>query len=134
MSAHVVNATSSTAAAAGRIMRAYGASARQQVDGLESATAAPGREHAPRYFDDDDHSRIEPGQRRRRAEFQDHVSSFGGVLVSLDVGNTIMHAQSLKGLYPPSPKEAELKVANYEFAQSLMGPAEALTVSAPFQR
>ena len=133
MSAHVVNATS-TAAAAGRVMRAYGASTRQQVDELEGATAAPGREYAPRYYDDEDTSRMDPGQRRRRAEFQDQVSSFGGVLVSLEVGSTIVQAQSLKGLYSPPGVEAERQIANYEFAQSLMGPPQAMVVGTPFQR
>ena len=132
MSAHVVNATS-TAAAAGRVMRAYGsASARQQVDGLESATAAPGREHAHRFYDDEDGTRLEPGQRRRRAEFQDHVSTFGGVLVSLEVGSTIMQAQALNGLAPRPPIEAERQVASYEFAQSLMGTPEPMIVTRPF--
>jgi hypothetical protein len=128
MTAQVSNAA--LVGATARLTRAYGATARQQVDSLEGATAAPGREQAQRYYDDEG-PRAEPGARRRRGEFQDQVISFGGVLVSLEVGSAIVQAQALNGLYPPHAAEAERQVANYEFVQAMAGPAEPIIVPRP---
>jgi hypothetical protein len=127
MSAQVANAT--LVGSAARVARAYGASTRPQVDGTWGANAAPGRDQASAYGDDG--GRWEPGARARRAEFQDQVISFGGVLVSLDVGAAIVQAQASNGLYPTPPADAERQVANYEYAQSLVGPAEPLIAPLP---
>lgn len=128
MTAQVANAA--LVGSAARISRAFGASSRPLVEQSQGASAAPGREGANPF--EDVASRFEPGSRRRRAEFQDQVVSFGGVLVSQDVGNTIVEAQSQNGLYPTPPAEAERQVANYEFVQSLFGPAEPILIPAPF--
>ena len=126
MSATVAN--TALVGEAARIARAY-ASARPFVDGAQGAKFTAGREQAS-WFDGD--LRSEPGARQRRAEFQDQVISFGGVLVSLEVGSTIVAAQALNGLRPTPPADAERQVANYEFVQSLVGPAVPVTVTAPF--
>ncbi len=113
MTAQVANIALSGSSA--RYTRIGGASARQMVDGIEGSAAAFGRGRASQYvpFDSNDAS--------RQGEFQDQVVSYGGVLVSLDVGTTIMQAQALNGLTPTAPGDAERQVANYEFTQSLSG-------------
>ena len=55
--------------------------------------------------------------------------SFGGVLVSREVGTTIMQAQATTASHvaPPFAVEAERGVAIYEFNQALMGAAQVIT-------
>jgi len=104
------------------------ASATQFVDPLSGAYAPPPRDQMPRYDDQADDFET-PRRRRRGSAYQDSVVSFGGVLVSREVGANIMKEQasvrdrshSLLGV------DAERSVRIYEFNQSLMGTAEVLT-------
>ncbi len=104
------------------------ASATQFVDPLGGAYAAPPRDEWNRF--DDDSSDFESSPRRRRyGAFQDQVISFGGVLVSREIGTLIMQAQVNHTANPPPPfaVEAERGTAVYEFNQALMGAAQVLT-------
>jgi len=99
------------------------------VDSLSGAYAPPPREQSYRF--EDDPEEFAPRRRRGRQSgpFQDRVVSFGGVLVSREVGATIMQAQAAQSLRnaPPVPVEAERGIAIYEFNQALMGNAEIAT-------
>ena len=104
------------------------ASTFETVEPIVGSYAAPARDDNPHFVDDrhgfDDRRRQTP-----YGPFRDRVVSFGGVLVSREVGTAIMHAQSTAGsrsALPPAV-EAERNVAIYEFNQSLMGRAQALT-------
>ncbi len=105
------------------------ASSMQFVDPLSGAYAPPARDQAHGF--DDDQDSFEPQRRRRRqsGQFQDRVVSFGGVLVSREVGTTIMQAQAASSARTAAPlaSEAERGVAIYEFNQALMGTAEIST-------
>ena len=124
--AQVVN--SGIVGTASRLMQARGvASSMQFVDPLAEAYAPPARDQA-RNFDEE----AEGGdfRRRRRSGYQyDQVVSFGGVLVSREVGATIMQAQAAMAARNMSPlaAEAERGIAIYEFNQALMGSAEVVT-------
>ena len=103
------------------------ASSMQFVDPLAEAYAPPARDQA-RNFDEE----AEGGdfrRRRRSSSYHDHVVSFGGVLVSREVGATIMQEQAAVAARNLSPlgAEAERGIAIYEFNQALMGAAEAVT-------
>ena len=105
------------------------ASSMDFVDPLSGAYAPPARDHTAG-FDDDQEEFSTPRRRRRQSgPFQDRVISFGGVLVSREVGATIMQAQAAHSLRSASPLavEAERGIAIYEFNQALMGAAEAST-------
>ncbi len=105
------------------------ASSTQFVDPLSGAYAPPARDQT-QGFDDDQEEFSTPRRRRRQAgPFQDQVVSFGGVLVSREVGATIMQAQAAQSLRSLSPLavEAERGIAIYEFNQALMGSAEVST-------
>ena len=99
----------------------------QFVDPLSGAYAPPARDQTPRFEDDTDDSM--PRRRRRYAAYQDRVVSFGGVLVSREVGTAIMQAQAAAAARTVSPVavEAERSIAIYEFNQALMGSAEVTT-------
>ncbi|TAK98590.1 MAG: hypothetical protein EPO08_18715 [Rhodospirillaceae bacterium] len=131
MSAQVANvAMVGSAARLSRALSVAG-SARQQVDGIGGSSAAPPRDGAQRY--DGSSDRYDSGAARRNyGPLQDNLITFGGVLVSREVGATIVQLQAL-GSFPLPPVEAEKQIANYEFAQSLVGPAEAMPVVQPFQ-
>ncbi|MSO73513.1 MAG: hypothetical protein EXQ84_07945 [Rhodospirillaceae bacterium] len=100
------------------------------VEPLSGAYAPPARDQTP-VFDEDFEEFAAPRRRRRvyRAPFQDGVVSFGGVLVSREIGTMMMHAQAATSLRsaPPVAAEAERSVAIYEFNQALMGAAETTT-------
>jgi hypothetical protein len=130
MSAQVSNlALVGSAARLSRALAAAG-SARQQVDSLEGSGAAPPRDQATQY---DAYDRYDPGTRPRGYGFvRDHVVSFGGVLVSHEVGATMMQTQALNGTFVLPPADAERQIAHYEFAQSLMGPPEVMPAASPF--
>ena len=123
-------ANSGIVGGATRIAQSRGAvaSSMQFVDPLSGAYAPPARDQAHGFDDQDD---FEPQRRRRRqgGQFQDRVVSFGGVLVSREVGTTIMQAQAATSARTasPFPAEAERGVAIYEFNQALMGTAEVST-------
>jgi hypothetical protein len=103
---------------------------RNQVDATDGAGAAAARDQAERFeFYDKDGRAYVP---RRYGAVLDGVVGFGSVLVSQEVGAAIMQAQALYGSALPPPVEAERQIANYEFAQSLMGPPEALAEPTPF--
>lgn len=105
------------------------ASSMQFVDPLSGAYAPPPRDHSAGF--DDDQEEFSSSRRRRRqgGPFQDHVVSYGGVLVSHEVGSTIMQAQAAHTARPtlPTAVEAERGIALYEFNQALMGVAEIAT-------
>lgn len=104
------------------------ASTLDPVEPVVASYAAPARDQTPRFADEG----YERDHRRRNSSygpFQDHVVSFGGVLVSREVGTAIMHAQSAaasRGALPAAV-EAERSVAVYEFNQALMGTAQVST-------
>ncbi len=105
------------------------ASSMDFVDPLAGAYAPPARDQT-RGFEDDGEEFNTPRRRRRQGgPFQDHVISFGGVLVSREVGAAIMQAQAARTARTASPAavEAERGIAIYEFNQALMGVAEIST-------
>ncbi|MBX7200147.1 MAG: hypothetical protein K1X51_12330 [Rhodospirillaceae bacterium] len=104
------------------------ASASEFVDPMAGAFAPPSYGN-PRYDDEAD-SFETPRRRRRYSPYQDQVVSFGGVLVSREVGATIMKeqaAQAARGGLAFGASDTERSVRIYEFNQSLMGVAEAVT-------
>jgi hypothetical protein len=105
------------------------ASLQQFVDPLSGAYAPPPRDHSLGFDDDQDDFAAPRRRRRSSGHFLDHVVSFGGVLVSREVGTTIMQAQAANTARVPAraPVEAERGIAIYEFNQALMGAAEAST-------
>lgn len=106
------------------------ASSFEYVDSLGGTHASPPRDQWHR-FEDDGESGFDTTPRRRgyHGQFQEHVVSFGGVLVSREVGTTIMQAQAAHTAHmaPPFAVEAERGIAIYEFNQALMGAAQAIT-------
>lgn len=103
------------------------ASSTQFVDPLSGAYAPPARDQTQGF--DDDQEEFSTPRRRQAGPFQDQVVSFGGVLVSREVGATIMQAQAAQSLRSLSPLavEAERGIAIYEFNQALMGSADVST-------
>jgi len=131
MSAQVSNLT--MAGSATRLSRALSAAGvvRQQVDGVESTGAAPARDEAGRF--EDYGQRYQPAPSPRRPEGNvERFMTFGGILVSREVGATMMQTQAMNGFFPPLPSEAVRQIANYEFAQSLMGPPQVMPSLEPF--
>lgn len=100
----------------------------EAVEPVVGSYAAPARDQTPRFADE---GHEHDGRRRNSpyGPFQDRVVSFGGVLVSREVGTAIMHAQSAAGSRNalPAAVEAERNIAVYEFNQALMGSAQVLT-------
>ncbi|MSO97936.1 MAG: hypothetical protein EXR11_06930 [Rhodospirillaceae bacterium] len=126
--AQVVNTTMISSAA--RIARARGSvsTSFQSVDALDTNLAARGRGDFSRRDELDDFEA--PTSRPRRGEFQDQVVRFSGVLLSRDVGTTIVQAQaasSRTGSPTIASLQAERNIAEYEFNQSLMGAPLATT-------
>lgn len=108
--------------------RAAVASSVPFVDPLSGAYAPPARDQMPRY--DDENDGFETPRRRRRSNgYQADVVSFGGVLVSREVGATIMKEQAATFARDGMSfgVDAERSVRIYEFNQALMGTAEVLT-------
>ena len=99
---------------------------------IEGSFPTPTHDHTTRYAERRDDF---DGYRRRRqyGPFQDRVVSYGGVLVSREVGTTIMQAQAAAAaaanLNTPLQADAERGIAVYEFNQALMGAAEAVTTT-----
>jgi hypothetical protein len=124
-------ANSGIVGAAARISqpRSAIASSLQSVEALSGTYAAPARDQTLGF--DDDQEDFAPQRRRRRhvGQFQDRVVSFGGVLVSREIGTAIMQAQAASSARsaPLEAAEAERGVAIYEFNQALMGTAEIAT-------
>jgi hypothetical protein len=104
------------------------ASSSEFIDPMTGAFAPATHDQASRFDDTDDNFET-PRRRRRYNPYQDQVVSFGGVLVSREVGATIMKeqaAQAARGGFNFG-NDAERSIAIYEFNQSLMGVAEAVT-------
>ena len=99
------------------------------VDALAGAYAPPARDQTPGFEDEGEEFSTPRRRRRHGGPFQDHVISFGGVLVSREVGATIMQAQAARSARTGTPMaaEAERGIAIYEFNQALMGAAEIST-------
>lgn len=128
MTAQVAN--TGIVSAASRIAQARHAvaSSSEFIDPMSGAFAPPTHDQASRFDDTDDNFET-PRRRRRYNPYQDQVVSFGGVLVSREVGATIMKeqaAQAARGGFNFG-NDAERSIAIYEFNQSLMGVAEAVT-------
>ena len=105
------------------------ASLQQFVDPMSGSYAPPAHDQA-RGYDDFGEFDTTPRRRQRSAgRFLDNVISFGGVLVSREVGTTIMQAQAANTLRAPvrGAVENERSIAIYEFNQALMGMAEPST-------
>lgn len=117
---------------AGRVMqsRQTVASSMDFVDPLSESYAPPARDNTPG-FDDEQEAFAAPRRRRRQGgPFQDRVVSFGGVLVSREVGATIMQAQAAQTARAGAPlgaAEAERAITTYEFNQGLMGQSQAIS-------
>ena len=104
------------------------ASSSEYVDAASGAFA-PTYYDRPRYDDEAD-SFETPRRRQRYSRYPDQVVSFGGVLVSREVGATIMKEQAAlaaRGGLAFGGNDAERSIRIYEFNQSLMGVAETLT-------
>jgi hypothetical protein len=108
--------------------RQIGASSSGFIDPMSGAFAPPTQDQSSR-FDDSEESFERPRRRQRYNPYQDQVVSFGGVLVSREVGATIMKEQAAQGARGGLAfgNDAERSIAIYEFNQSLMGAAETLT-------
>jgi len=104
------------------------ASSMEFVDPLSGAYAPPARDQT-RGFEDEQEEYVSPRRRRRQGQFLDRVVSFGGVLVSREVGAAIMQAQAAHSARVISPYavEAERGTSIYEFNQALMGTAQVVT-------
>lgn len=101
----------------------------EYVESLGGAYAAPPRDQWHRFEDESEPFDDMPRRRGHRGPFQEQVVSFGGVLVSREVGTTIMQAQAAHTAHITTPfaVEAERGVAIYEFNQALMGAAQVIT-------
>ncbi|MDX2222354.1 MAG: hypothetical protein SFV21_06370 [Rhodospirillaceae bacterium] len=126
--AQVVNVTMASTVARMSSARAAVASTFQTVEGIDTnSLSARGRDQA-RARDDND--QYDAGRLRRRSpQVIDRVISFGGVLVSQEVGSAIVQAQAAAGKIAPTlhPADAERGVSIYEFNQSLMGAPQVTT-------
>lgn len=111
------------------LTRSAVASSFEYVDALGGAYASPPRDQWHPFEDDRESFDTLPRRRGHRGQFQDQVVSFGGVLVSREVGATIMQAQASHTAHatPPFAAEAVRGVAIYEFNQALMGAAQVIT-------
>jgi len=116
----VANATIVSNAA--RAYRATAPTAYQQVDPLDTDSFAARSRDQARGRDEQEFS-APVRQPQRRGFAIEPVGSFGGVLVSREVGTTMMQAQALltKTGTTTHPAEAERNVAIYESNQALMG-------------
>lgn len=105
------------------------ASSFDYVDSLGGTYASPPRDQWHRFEDESESFDTTPRRRGHRGPFQEQVVSFGGVLVSREVGTMIMQAQAAHtaNIVPPVAAEAERGIAIYEFNQALMGAAEVVT-------
>lgn len=104
------------------------ASSMDFVDPLSESYAPPARDHTSGFDDEQEAFFAAPRRRRRQSgPFQDRVVSFGGVLVSREVGATIMQAQAAQTARSGAPlgaAEAERGIAVYEHNQGLVGHTE----------
>jgi hypothetical protein len=115
---------------ASRVAAARGSrmSSLESVETIDTQFATRGRDDFGRRDELDDFEAPRP--RRLRGEFQQQVVRFSGVLLSREVGTTIVQAQvaaTRQGAVTPSVGEAERNIAMYEFNQSLMGTPEVTT-------
>ena len=118
----VANATMVSNAARAYGVRASAPTGYQPVEALDTDSLAARSRDQARGRDDQEN----PGyvrQPQRRGFGVERAISFGGVLVSREVGTAIMQAQALltKTGATVHPAEAEKNVAIYESNQALMG-------------
>lgn len=126
--AQVSNATMLSPVARAAQARASVATRFDAVDSINTGLAARGRDGYSRQEEFDDFEAPQP--RRRRGEFQEDVVRFSGVLLSREVGTTMMQAQATTSRIGPgsmSVHEAERHVSLYEYNQGLMGAPEVTT-------
>jgi hypothetical protein len=126
--AQVINTTMLSPTSRVQTTRGSTATSFQSVDNIDTNLAARGRDDFARGEELDDFDSSLP--RRRRSEFQDQVVRFSGVLLSRDVGTTIVQAQAMatrQNAPTLSAGQAERNVEMYEFNQSLMGEPEVTT-------
>jgi hypothetical protein len=126
--AQVVNATMASTVARINTARAAVASTFQTVEGIDtSSLSTRGRDQAR---PQEDAEQLDAGRLRRRpGQVLDRVVSFGGVLVSQEVGAAIVQAQAAAAKFVPvlHPADAERGISIYEFNQSLMGVPQVTT-------
>lgn len=105
------------------------ASSMEYIDPVGGAYAAPPRDQWHRFEGQNDDFDTHPRRRGYHGPFQEQVVSFGGVLVSREVGAAIMQEQATHTSHavPPVAAEAERGIAIYEFNQALMGAAQVVT-------
>ena len=123
----VVNTTAASPAARVANARASVASSIHTVDAIDTESfAARGRDQA---HPQDEREAFDSSHSRRRFSNREQFASFGGVMVSRDVGTAIVQAQAALGgqSHVANPHEAERQISIYEFNQSLMGAPEITT-------
>ena len=127
-SAQVINTTMSSPASRVNYAQGSGQSTYESVEDVSTNLATRGRDQ---YAPDAQLDNFEgPPQRRRRGTFQDQVVRFSGVLLSRDVGTTIVQAQAVmtrQGAGLMTTMQAERNVATYEDNQAMFGEPEVTT-------
>lgn len=118
----VANATMISNAARAYGVRSSGATGFQSVDQIDTDSFAARSRDQARSRDDQDGSGLVRQPPRRATTFERAIT-FGGVMVSREVGTAIMQAQALltKTGVTIHPAEAERNVAIYESNQAMMG-------------
>jgi hypothetical protein len=123
--AQVANSTMSSPISRVAAARGGRTTTLQSIETIDTQFATRGRDDFGRNDEIDDFEALPA--RRRRGEFQEEVVRFSGVLLSREVGTTMMQAQAAASRQAPGAiavGEAERNVAMYEFNQSLMGMPE----------
>lgn len=126
--AQVINTTMLSPTTRASAARGSSATSFQSVDTIDTNLAARGRDDFARRDELEDFEA--PTQRRRHGGFQDQVVRFSGVLLSRDVGTTIVQAQAYATRHAGptiAAPQAERNVEMYEFNQSLIGEPEVTT-------
>ena len=126
--AQVANSGIVGAAARAAQPRYVPASSTGYVDAAAGAFGPPPYDQTPVFDADQDYFAAPRRRRSQGGPFQDRVVSFGGVLVSQEVGTAIMQAQAHAALEAlPHGVEAQRRIKVYEFNQSLMGATQVTT-------
>jgi hypothetical protein len=128
--AQVANATMSSPAVRALNARGSVATHYQNVDEIDTGSMAARGRDEPRSAEERDDLEV-LRRKPRRGEFQDGVINFAGVLITREMGVTMMQAQASASTAEAliSPTQAERNIAVYEFNQALMGtPVAAVNV------
>ncbi len=127
-SAQVINTTMSSPASRVNYAQGSGQTTYESVESVSTNFATYGRDQ---FATEENLDNFEgPPQRRRRAAFQDQVVRFSGVLLSRDVGTTIVQAQAImtrQGAGLMTTMQAERNVATYEDNQAMFGEPQVTT-------